>query len=103
MCSDDHEDECPTPGEFAQARHRLAQAGEANLSDVVVGKALAETFLENWKPGMPEHLVKKAAADICETLAKVIPGCLSGNQANDEDVQALLFAATAARHGWVMK
>lgn len=73
--------------------------GDQNIADENVGLLLAEAFNERYQPDNICHL-QQAAIAIGETLSKVIPGCLTKAEAMDDDVQALIFAATAARMGW---
>lgn len=85
------------------SRERLAVMADANISDATVGKLLAEDFVKLYTPSATADYKVRAEADITDTLANVIPGCLTGNECLDEDIQALLFAQVAARHEWVKR
>lgn len=94
---------CPRNDKHNEARKRIEDAHASDCTDADVGMGLAKTFLANYRPSEPEHLEQRAAYDITDTLAKCIPGCLTGDQTQDEDIQALLFNVTAARCGWVKR
>lgn len=94
---------CTRNGKYNEARERIEGAGQINCTDVDVGMGLAKTFLANYRPSEPEYLEQRAADDLTDTLAKCVPGCLTGDQTQDEDIQALLFNVTAARCGWVKR
>lgn len=90
--------------QFDRAKCAIDSTGSAdNVGDENVGLYLAKQFCALYSPGPPPNYEAAAAKAIEDTLAKGIPGCLTKDQVLDDDIQALIFVATAAKHGWVKR
>lgn len=73
--------------------------GEA-IGDYMVATVLAKEFCQEYRPANADHLLEAIGA-IDDTLASTIQGCLTKEQMLNENIKALVFAATAAKHGWI--
>lgn len=74
--------------------------GEA-LGDYRVATVLAKEFCQEYRPANADYLLE-AIGTIDDTLGSTIPGCLTKEQMLNENIKALVFAAAAAKHGWVL-
>lgn len=76
-----------------------ANDGEA-IGDFRVATVLAKAFCRKYRPVSANHL-EEAITAIDDTLSSTMPGCLTREQILNENIEALVFAAAAAKHGWV--
>lgn len=85
-----------------EAKAKLHTACDESVSDETIAMALAEEFVSRYCPKGDDH-IPKAEVDLLSVLSHRVPGCLTGDQINDDDVKAMFFELTAALKGWECK